>query len=91
MGGCGSTTRHCRWSASSGSGRWSASRAGSACSFRVAGPLVGVSIRRYLGVDAAAARAALARVDAVFDDIAERLSDPTGVAFSLAIASPQPT
>ena len=31
--------------------------------FRVAGPLVGVSIRRYLGVDAAAARAALARVD----------------------------
>ncbi len=59
--------------------------------FRVAGPLVGVSIRRYLGVDAAAARAALARVDAVFDDIAERLSDPTGVAFSLAIASPQPT
>jgi len=33
MGGCGSTTRHCRWSASSGSGRWSASRAGSACSF----------------------------------------------------------
>lgn len=43
--------------------------------FRVAGPLVGVSIRRYLGVDAAAARAALARVDAVIDDIAERLSD----------------
>lgn len=43
--------------------------------FRVPGPLVGVSIRRYLGVDAAAARAVLARVDAVFDDIAERLSD----------------
>jgi len=31
----------------------------------------------------------LARVDAVFDDIAERY--PTGAAFSLAIASPQPT
>ncbi len=57
--------------------------------FRVPGPLVGVSIRRYLGVDAAAARAVLARVDAVFDDIAERY--PTGAAFSLAIASPQPT
>jgi glutathione S-transferase len=43
--------------------------------FRVARPLVGVSIRRYLGVDAPAARAALARVDEVFDDIAKRLSD----------------
>jgi glutathione S-transferase len=43
--------------------------------FRAAGPLVGVSIRRYLGVDAVAARAALARVDEVFDTIAERLSD----------------
>jgi glutathione S-transferase len=43
--------------------------------FRVARPLVGVSIRRYLGVDAPAARAALARVDEVFDDIATRLSD----------------
>jgi glutathione S-transferase len=43
--------------------------------FRAAGPLVGVSIRRYLGVDADAADAALARIDQVFDDIAERLSD----------------
>ena len=43
--------------------------------FRAAGPLVGVSLRRYLGVDADAARAALARVDRVFDDIARRLSD----------------
>jgi glutathione S-transferase len=43
--------------------------------FRAAGPLVGVSIRRYLKVDAVAARAALARVDEVFDDIAGRLSD----------------
>ncbi len=43
--------------------------------FRASGPLVGVSIRRYLGVDAEAARAALARIDQVFDDVAERLSD----------------
>ena len=43
--------------------------------FSAAGPLVGVSIRRYLGVDSVAARSALARVDEVFDDIAERLSD----------------
>jgi glutathione S-transferase len=43
--------------------------------FRAAGPLVGVSIRRYLRVDAAAARAALARIDEVFDDVAQRLSD----------------
>jgi glutathione S-transferase len=43
--------------------------------FRLGGPLVGVSIRRYLGVDAQAARAALDRIDAVFDDIARRLSD----------------
>jgi glutathione S-transferase len=43
--------------------------------FRAAGPLVGVSIRRYLRVDAAAARAALARIDEVFDDVAGRLSD----------------
>jgi glutathione S-transferase len=49
--------------------------------FRAAGPLVGISIRRYLGVDASAARAALARVDDVFDDIAARLSD--GRAFLL--------
>lgn len=43
--------------------------------FRAAGPLVGVSIRRYLGVDAAAARAALSRIDAVFGDMAGRMSD----------------
>jgi glutathione S-transferase len=43
--------------------------------FRAAGPLVGVAIRRYLGVDAAAAREALARIDGVFDDVAQRLSD----------------
>jgi glutathione S-transferase len=43
--------------------------------FRVSGPLVGVSIRRYLGVDADAARAALTRIDAVFDDVAVRLTD----------------
>jgi glutathione S-transferase len=43
--------------------------------FRAAGPLVAISLRRYLGVDPVAARAALARVDLVFDDIAERLSD----------------
>jgi glutathione S-transferase len=43
--------------------------------FRVSGPLVELAIRRYLGVDAAAARTALIRVDRVFDDIAKRLSD----------------
>jgi glutathione S-transferase len=43
--------------------------------FRSTGPLVDVVIRRYLGVDAASAAAALKRVDRVFDDIAERLSD----------------
>jgi glutathione S-transferase len=43
--------------------------------FRLAGPLVGVTIRRYLGIDAAKAAAALERVDGVFDEIAERLSD----------------
>lgn len=35
----------------------------------------GLAIRRYLGVDAVAASAALARIDEVFDEIAERLSD----------------
>lgn len=43
--------------------------------FRAGGPLVGLAIRHYLGVDAAAARAALVRIDEVFDDVAERLSD----------------
>lgn len=43
--------------------------------FRVSGPAVGIALRRYLGVDAASARAALSRVDRVFDDVAERLSD----------------
>jgi glutathione S-transferase len=43
--------------------------------FRTSGPLVGSVIRRYLGVDAAAAAAALDRVERVFDDVAERLSD----------------
>jgi glutathione S-transferase len=43
--------------------------------FRVSRPLVGAAIRRYLGVDAAAAGAALSAIDRVFDSIAERLSD----------------
>jgi glutathione S-transferase len=43
--------------------------------FRASGPLVGIAVGRYLGVDVASAAAALARVDRVFDEIAERLSD----------------
>jgi glutathione S-transferase len=43
--------------------------------FRVAGPVIGVALRRFLGIDAAAAGEALDRVDHVFDDIAARLSD----------------
>jgi glutathione S-transferase len=43
--------------------------------FRAAGPLVDGSIRRYLGVDAAAAHAALTRIDAAFDEVAARLAD----------------
>jgi glutathione S-transferase len=43
--------------------------------FRAAGPLVSISLRRFLRVDAAAARAAHARIDQVFDDIGQRLSD----------------
>jgi glutathione S-transferase len=43
--------------------------------FRGGGPLIGFAIRRYLGVDPPAARAALDRVDVVFDAIAARLSD----------------
>jgi glutathione S-transferase len=43
--------------------------------FFVGGRLVEPALRRYLGVDGAAAAAALARVDAVFDDVALRLAD----------------
>jgi glutathione S-transferase len=43
--------------------------------FRVGGRALDRTIRRVLGVDADAAVAALARVDAVFDDVAARLSD----------------
>ena len=43
--------------------------------FRMGGPAIEMSLRRYLGVDAPASEAALKRVDDVFDDIAERLSD----------------
>jgi glutathione S-transferase len=43
--------------------------------FATAGPLVGMVIRGHLGVDMVAARAARARIDEVFDDIAERMSD----------------
>jgi glutathione S-transferase len=43
--------------------------------FRISGPLVDVAIRRFLGIDAARAAAALERVEGVFDDVAGRLSD----------------
>jgi glutathione S-transferase len=43
--------------------------------FRLGGPVVTGLLRRVLGVEPEAARAALERVDAVFDDIARRLSD----------------
>jgi glutathione S-transferase len=43
--------------------------------FRVSGPVIDRVIRRYLGIDAAAAVAARERVEGVFDDIAARLSD----------------
>lgn len=43
--------------------------------FRVMGPLVDRAIRRYLGVDAHEAQAALATVESVFDDVGERLGD----------------
>ncbi len=43
--------------------------------FSSSGPLVSMAIRRYVGVDAAAAAAALERIDRVFDDIAARLTD----------------
>jgi glutathione S-transferase len=43
--------------------------------FRVSGPLVGVAVSHFLGVNDASAAAALTSVDAMFDDIARRLSD----------------
>jgi glutathione S-transferase len=43
--------------------------------FRCARPVADLAIRRHLGIDAASATAALARVNSVFDDIAGRLSD----------------
>lgn len=43
--------------------------------FRSAEPLLRVVTRRYLGVDSDSAAAALQRIDRVFDDCAERLSD----------------
>jgi glutathione S-transferase len=43
--------------------------------FAVGGRLVEPALRRYLGVDAEAAAAALARVDEVFDELAGRLAD----------------
>ena len=43
--------------------------------FRTSRPMVGIAIRRYLGVDASSAAAARDRIDRVFDDVAERLSD----------------
>jgi glutathione S-transferase len=43
--------------------------------FRSSGPLVGIAVSRYLGVNAASAAAALERVNHVFDDVAARLSD----------------
>ena len=43
--------------------------------FHMGGPLIEFSLRRYLGVTAEAADAAMERVNAVFDDVAERLSD----------------
>jgi glutathione S-transferase len=43
--------------------------------FRMGGPAIEWSMRRYLRVDAATAAAGLQSVDAVFDDVAARLSD----------------
>jgi glutathione S-transferase len=41
--------------------------------FRLGGALVEPALRRYLGVDAAAAAAALERVERIFDEVAERV------------------
>jgi glutathione S-transferase len=43
--------------------------------FRAGGPVISFALRRLLSVDAPSARTALARVEAVFDEIADRLSD----------------
>jgi glutathione S-transferase len=43
--------------------------------FRLAGPVIGAALRRFLRVEAAAASAALDRVEGVFTDVAARLSD----------------
>ncbi len=43
--------------------------------FRLTHPLLGPAIRRYLGVDATTAAAALERTHTAFDDVADRLSD----------------
>jgi glutathione S-transferase len=43
--------------------------------FHLTGRFVDRAIRRYLRIDAAAASAALQRVDQLFDDVAQRLSD----------------
>jgi glutathione S-transferase len=43
--------------------------------FRAGGPAIGFALRRYLDIDARAAAASLDRVEAVFDEIAHRLSD----------------
>jgi glutathione S-transferase len=48
---------------------------GERAAFALGGRLVEPGLRRYLGVDAEAAAAALIRVDAVFDDVAARLAD----------------
>lgn len=43
--------------------------------FRMGGPAIEMAMRRYLRVDAATSAAALQRVDAVFDEVATRVSD----------------
>lgn len=43
--------------------------------FRASGPLVGVAISRFLGIDDASAVAALHAADRVFDDVADRIAD----------------
>jgi len=43
--------------------------------FMHGGPFIALAVRRYLGVDALAARAAMTRIETVFDDIAGRLTD----------------
>ncbi|HEX4010947.1 MAG TPA: glutathione S-transferase family protein [Solirubrobacteraceae bacterium] len=43
--------------------------------FHAGGPMIGLALRRFLGVDTGSAAAALGRVEVVFDEIAGRLSD----------------